>query len=154
MSCDRIEQIHAYHDGQLELTARAEVDAHVAACGECARLLDELQALSRLLANAPLPAMPEGAGQRYYAAWDVSRQRGLLRISSWMTAAAAAVLVGSLLLWPHQKSAPVVAAAPTPTPWEAVAVMPPPERISVERPDELVEIAQWMANDLSAEAMR
>jgi hypothetical protein len=28
-------------------------------------------------------------------------------------------------------------------------MMPPPARRAVERPDELIELAQWMADDLS-----
>jgi anti-sigma factor RsiW len=154
MTCDRIEQVHVYHDGQLGLAERLAVESHLATCGECALLLGELQAISQMVAEAPLPDVSDLSSDRYYAAWDVSEQRGLLRISSWLTAAAAAVLVGSLLLWPHEKAKPEIAVAPMASAWEAVAVMPPPERVGVDRPDELVELAQWMAEDLSAESIR
>jgi hypothetical protein len=92
--------------------------------------------------------MPASSVQHYYAAWNVSRQRGLLRISSWLTAAAAAVLVGSLVLWPKTRVNAPAAQADAGGAWEAVAVMPPPERGS-DRPDKFIELAQWMAEDLS-----
>ena len=155
MTCDRTAQVHAYHDGQLGPAARGEFESHLAACAACAQLLDELRSISRLISAAPLPDVPLTSNEHYYEAWHVSRQRGLLRISSWLTGAAAAVLIGSLLLWPKsgQTSDPVVAAAPGTGEWEAVAIMPPPER-GTDRPDQFIELAQWMAEDLSTEGIR
>src|SRR5688572_1509693 len=152
MTCDRTEQVHAYHDGQLGSAARAEFEQHLAGCAGCAQLLGELRSISRLIATAPLPDVPF-ANERYYEAWHVSRQRGLLRISSWLTAAAAAVLVGSLVLWPTSPRTPGPVVAQDTGEWEAVAIMPPPERVT-DRPDQFIEIAQWMAEDLSTEGIR
>lgn len=150
MTCDREAQVHAYHDRQLGPAAREAFEAHVAECGACAQLLNEVRAVSRLVASTPLPDVPADSVTRYYGAWDASRQRALLRISSWLTAAAAAVLVGSLVWLPakdDRPAAPAVAVADAGE-WEAVALMPPPERRG-ERPDEFVELAQWIADDLS-----
>lgn len=167
MSCDRSAQVHAYHDGQLSPASRAEVETHVAACADCAALLNDLRSVSRLVKTAPLPDIRQDVLDRYYGVWDAYHQRSVLRISSWLTAAAAAVLVGALVLWPRGRDvntpvadgpAPVVAKSvpQTPTPasgpafgaWETVALMPPPERRG-DRPDELIELAQWISEDLS-----
>src|SRR4051812_5369709 len=132
MSCDREAEVHAFHDRQLGPAAREAFEEHLANCPDCAGLLAELRAVSRLILAAPMPATDDLAVNRYYAAWDVSRQqRGVLRMSSWLTGAAAAVLIGSLLLWPQGTSQPNVAISPglqQAGAWEPVALMPPSDR--------------------------
>jgi anti-sigma factor RsiW len=150
MTCDREAQVHAYHDRQLGPAAREAFEAHLAECAPCGELLADLRAVSRLVASTPLPEVSHVPVDRYYAAWGASRQRGLLRISTWLTGAAAAVLVGSLVLLPPKDprpNGPQVAVADAGA-WEAVALMPPPERRG-DRPDQYVELAQWIADDLS-----
>jgi anti-sigma factor RsiW len=155
MRCDDVQLLHAYHDGQLAPAARADVETHLQNCAECAALLEELRAVSRLVREAPLPEVGKVDASRLYEAWAASPQRGLLRIASWMTAAAAAVLVGSLVLWPHgrNQNVPNSSIASAASSWEVPALMPPPaaER-PLDRPDELVEVAEWMADDLSADS--
>jgi anti-sigma factor RsiW len=152
VTCDRQAQVHAYHDRQLGPAAREAFEVHLAECAACAQLLGEVRAVSHLIASASLPEVSNASISRYYAAWNASKQRGLLRISSWLTAAAAALLIGSLLLRPDKTSGPaapaVAVAVADAGEWEAVALMPPPERRG-ERPDEFIELAQWMAEDLS-----
>jgi hypothetical protein len=48
-ACERDAQLGPYHDGELSDAARREVEAHVAACPDCARELDRLRAISRRL---------------------------------------------------------------------------------------------------------
>jgi anti-sigma factor RsiW len=157
MSCDRAAQVHAYHDRQLGPATCEAFELHLAQCAECAALLGELRAISRAIVAAPLPAVASNINERLYDAWYVAQQRGVLRMSSWLTGAAAAVLVGALLLTPKGNPSndnPGVAVATNAqqqlqqATWEAVALMPPPERLS-DRPDEYVELAQWIATDLS-----
>ena len=153
MSCDRAAQVHAYHDRQLGPAAREVMALHLERCSECATLLGELRAISQAIADAPLPVASEQINQRLYDAWYVAQQRGVLRMSSWLTGAAAAVLVGALLLTPKGNTSndnPSVAtsAQQQQATWEATALMPPPERAG-DRPDEYVELAQWIASDLS-----
>ena len=62
--------------------------------------------------------------------------------ASWLTAAAAAILVGALLL-DHPANTEIAHA----TTWQTEAVMPPPEQPSTT--GELVAVAQWMASDLA-----
>jgi anti-sigma factor RsiW len=154
MSCDRAAQVHAYHDRQLGPAAREAFELHLESCSQCATLLGELRAISQAIADAPLPIVAGAQlNQRLYDAWYVAQQRGVLRMSSWLTGAAAAVLIGALLLTPKGNTSsdnPSVASGPQQqaNTWEATALMPPPERAG-DRPDEYVELAQWIASDLS-----
>lgn len=144
MSCTCEAQIHAYHDGELDQASRRAVEAHVARCPACAALLADLRALSAMVRQAELPRLRPGAVRRFYGAWDLHRQRELLKTAGWLTAAAAAVLVGSLVLWPLSGGAGEALAGG----WEAIAAMPPSERLPEGEPEPLA-VAQWMANDLS-----
>src|SRR4051812_45379020 len=129
MSCDRAAQVHAYHDRQLGPAAREAFELHLESCRDCAALLRELRAISRIVAAAPLPVASAKTNERLYAAWHLAQQRGVLRISSWLTGAAAAVLVGALLLTPkgNTSSDPGgVSSAQQGGVWEATALMPPP----------------------------
>ena len=153
MTCDRTAQVHAYHDGRLGPAARAEFESHLADCADCRQLLADLRSISQRISNAPLPDVSFATREHYYEAWHVSRQRGLLRVASWLTTAAAAVLIGSLVLWPKPAETRGTAIVQSTGEWEAVALMPPPER-GTDRPDQFVELAQWMAEDLLTEGIR
>jgi anti-sigma factor RsiW len=151
MSCDRFSQVHAYHDGQLGPAEKATLESHFAECAECAELLRELRGVTRLIAAGSLPDVTTPTS-RYYQAWNLARQRrSVLRISGWLTGAAAAVLVGSLVLWPRASTTETAQA--NIAAWEVAALMPPPDQRG-DRPDELIELAQWLSDDLSAEGVQ
>ena len=157
MACDRLEQLHAYHDGQLAPGQRLLFEIHVEQCPECAALLREMRSLSKMIADAPLPQAGETSNARYYRAWNVARAQrhgGVLRIAGWLTGAAAAVLIGSLLLWPRSAGESQIVRNEASPSWETVALMPPSPERSHDRPDELIEIAQWMADELSADGLK
>jgi anti-sigma factor RsiW len=144
MTCEKITEVQAYHDGELDAGGRVALEAHLAVCEECRTLLSELQGLSAFLARAPLPVMPERAVSRFEGSWYEARDRGMVRVASWLTAAAAVLLVGALLARPQAPAqAPVKAAT-----WETYAIAPPVE-LHGESGSELVQVAQWMADDLS-----
>jgi len=151
MSCDREQLLQAYHDGELDVPARASVETHVAQCDSCRRSLTELRSISGLMSNFSFPLLPAGAVMRFHAAWDDAqsyRDRAVLRIASWLTALAAAILVGGLisLNWPvNGHSAPGRVGQ-----WETAAVLPPVD-VSAESgaTTELVRVAQWQADDLA-----
>jgi anti-sigma factor RsiW len=148
MNCDRFAQVHAYHDDALAPSDRVALEAHLGDCADCRELLDELSGLSRLITSAPLVAMSPAARARLSQSWRAARDRGLLRISSYLSGAAAAVLVGALFLWPDRNggAGPTVATASAAPVWETAVVMPPAD--TEENAPEVV-LAQWMANDLS-----
>ena len=151
MSCERFGQVHAYHDDALAAAERVAIEAHLESCGDCRALLADLRGLSHLIAAAPLTAMSPEAMDRLSKSWRAARDRGLLRITSWLTAAAAAVLVGALLFVPERNTngtQTIANVTPTDvTAWETAAVMPPLE--VDESVPEIVALATWMANDLS-----
>ena len=152
MSCDRFAQVHAYHDDALAVSERVAIEAHLEQCADCRALLSDLRGLSNLFAAAPLAVMSPATMARLSRNIRAARDQGILRITSWLTAAAAAVLVGALLLWPDRAGTggvPTIASAagnggPA---LEMVAVMPPENEEVVP---EVVTLAQWMANDLSS----
>jgi anti-sigma factor RsiW len=155
LSCDRFAQVHAYHDGELAGPERAAVEAHLASCEACAGLLSELRSLSVLLAEVPLPAEADAAPMsRYYGAFHKAQgqaQRGVLRLSGWMTTAAAVVIAVTLFRTsPPQELAPQPlrqsAAASLPI-WQQVAVTPPAEQEGEH--GDLVFVAEYMADDLA-----
>jgi anti-sigma factor RsiW len=147
MNCDRAAQVHAYHDDGLAMSDRAALEAHLDECADCRSLLADLRGISNLIASAPLSAMSPEAMARLSKTWHAARDRGLLRITSWLTAAAAAVLIGTLLMF-HDRTPPTstIIAVSEPA-WETAAVMPPLN--ADENVPEIVALATWMANDLS-----
>ena len=147
MTCDRAAQVHAYHDDALAASERAALESHLESCADCRSLLSDLRSLSNLIASAPLTAMSPEAMSRLNNTW---RDRGLLRITSWLTAAAAAVLIGTLLMFHDRTSTTNTTIATTSSEsaaWDTVAVMPPINED--ENVPEIVALATWMANDLS-----
>jgi len=156
MSCDRIAQVHAFHDGELtDAQARASLEAHLASCEPCAELLAELRSLTRLLAEVPLPSEADAAPMsRYYGAFHKAqgqRQRGVLRLSGWMTTAAAVVIAVTLLRTPpppqETVGTPTASVASLPI-WQQFAVTPPAEQQEGD-PSDLLYAAQYMADDLA-----
>lgn len=145
MNCQQTSRAHAYHDGELSPADAREFEAHLQECDACRERLEELRDLSRAITTAQLTPMPLAVSQRLENAWSTARDRGVMRIAGWMTAAAAAVLIGALSLWPRDGTDTV-------SPWQSAAVMPPVESTD-EAAIELVA-TQWIANDLSlAEAV-
>jgi len=151
-----IAKVHALQDGELPISERAALDAHLHDCEACATLLSELRRMREQIASAPLAAMSPAAMARLQESWDPAwhavKDRGVMRIAGWLTAVAASVLIGSLLLWNHAGDDRRIASS---TVWQSAAVMPPVE--TAQRDDssaELVVVAQWMANDLSGEQGR
>ncbi|HYO09339.1 MAG TPA: zf-HC2 domain-containing protein [Tepidisphaeraceae bacterium] len=151
MSCQQGTDIQAYHDGELSPDRVASVEAHLAGCGDCRALLADLGALAAMVRSAPLAPAPAGAVQRLAdRAWNYERDRGVMRISAWLTGVAAAVLVGSMLYWPTvgASSGDGNAQASAASAWQTSALMPPAD--AGEDVPDVVIAAQWIASDLSA----
>jgi hypothetical protein len=80
VNCKRIPPLlSAYHDGELDPARRAEVEAHLAACSECRRVLDAYRALGqdvRELPNVRVPAEMARGFETRLRALSVSPWRG------------------------------------------------------------------------------
>jgi hypothetical protein len=61
MNCKRIRPLlSAYHDGELDSAQRTEIEAHLAACPECARTLDGYRSLGQDVRGLPSVRPPAG----------------------------------------------------------------------------------------------
>jgi anti-sigma factor RsiW len=147
MICEGAHDVHAYHDGELSPAEMAAVEAHLRDCRACAALLAELRQIAQLVAAAPMVEMPPQAMKRMQQAWWAAQDRGVLRVASWLTAAAAAVIFGAVILTPGptQRTEGVSAGS------LAVWMQPPAElqEPADEPQDELLIATQWIADDLS-----
>jgi len=151
MDC-QIEQIHAYYDGELAPTARAAVETHLTECADCRELLADLRSVSQLVTTAPMAQITPQAMKRMQQAWWAAQDRGVLRIASWLSAVAAAVIFAAVIFSPSQRPDTTVATAGLN--WQMVALTPPtPVEDEPQQQDEVIDAAQWIANDLAL-AMR
>jgi hypothetical protein len=135
-------------DGELPLAGERSLGGHLAACGECRRLREEIAAVCDWAKDDP----PARAGERppagpVIAALRAERRRKVLRRTvACVTAAAAAVLWASVL--PGLLRAPSCAvSSPAPPPVPAPAPAPP--EVAAAEPDPLLH--EWKAFVLTGE---
>ena len=62
--------LHELLDGRIHWAARAEAEAHVAGCPDCARGLSALQRVKQAVRQAPPPPAPPDLESRISAALD------------------------------------------------------------------------------------
>ncbi len=100
MNCPWNEKLDALHDGELarDSESRRGMESHVAACPECAAELERLRRVGRFLTATPMPAMSSDAFARLRGRLGAERLvlvngRRTVRLASWLTAAAAAVML-------------------------------------------------------------
>jgi anti-sigma factor RsiW len=151
MICDQASHIHAYHDGDLSPEQKTVVENHLQVCAECRELLAELQNLTQVLQTIHLPEMPPRVLSRMYGAWWATaqvRDRGVRRLAGWLTAAAAAILV---LVPTFSPSRPAEFETTSAGAWKETIAFIPPAGPRDDANAELVQVAQWLANDLSTE---
>ena len=144
MACSRSTQVQYYHDAELKPEHRQAMEAHLRECAECRQMLAELRSLSSMILRAPLAEMPTGEAIRSDRCRRAARDRGVLRLAGWMTATAAAVLIGALLIRENERNDTAL----RPEVWQTRAVTPPEDIRDGDNSD----LAQWMADDLSSES--
>lgn len=165
MECNKASQVEAYHDNELPQSQRSVVEAHLRECGWCAALLASLRSLSQALSQAPRAEMPEGALARLREGFDVvrakslgermaaeraARERGVLRIAGWLTAAAAALLMAGLVMLPATEGPGPAVVTSTRSSLDLMAAVMPPSQVQEGTP-QFVQVAQWIADDLSVD---
>jgi anti-sigma factor RsiW len=132
---DRL-QLHAYHDGELTVAERAEVQVHAETCGDCRTVLHTFGKLSQVVSALPAAASREGFSFRVAAQLPSTKARSVFRSWQWPTAMAAGVLAVGLLVYAMQANVPgagsQVAAVPTPAQIEQVAHVPQDHLVAVQ----------------------
>lgn len=98
MRCEDTQQLKRFAAGDLPVTDRQAVQAHLAECADCRAKLTEIDALAGVLADATTPPVPSGFVSGVMAA---ARQRQ----------EAPPVAVWNLLCWWRLASTPMHAAA-------------------------------------------
>lgn len=149
MKCEQLNRVHAYHDGELSGSARAEVESHLAVCGECRELLEELREISAMLTTVDLPEVPASAMNRMRGAWwagQPAQERGLRQLAGVLTAIAAAVMIIMPLI---PTNSPTVDPSIVATRSFEIMALVPPSGPSGDTNTELLSVAQWFATDLS-----
>lgn len=135
-SCPDRLQLHAYHDGELGVVERAEVQVHAEACGDCRQALQVFGSLSRAVAVLPPAATVEGFSFRVAAQVRSVKPRSVFRSWQWPTAMAAGILAAGLLVYTMQSTAPVagkhLAAVPTSKQLDQVAHVPQDHLVAVQ----------------------
>src|SRR5262249_10320232 len=109
MGCQRTTEVHRYHDGEMPASERDQFGAHLQDCSPCGRLLDGLTRLSVLLQQAARAEAPDRLLLEIRRSRESVHDRMIIRLAGWLTAAAAAILIGALLSWPansHELTAP------------------------------------------------
>lgn len=95
-----VERLSAYLDGALSEAERLEVEAHLAGCEECRRILDDLRTLSADLRAERVPEVPLDLERRIRRALDAERGRGTVVPFSrrWRIPATIAATLGAIAL--------------------------------------------------------
>jgi anti-sigma factor RsiW len=147
--CPHTHRIGAYVDGEVPPDERERLDRHVAACPACARELERLRALRRFLAVAEAGEVPPDVLSRLHCTVSELPARGLVRLATRLTLAAAAVLAISVGWLLHAQSARPSAPGRQPV-WAKAAVT-----LSFNGEAETsreAQLARWMTEGLSSES--
>lgn len=145
--CPQASWLGAYHDGELDARASADVEAHLGACPACAEEMARLVRVSQLLARAARPAPTAAQMARFHEAARDASSAGIRHWAEALTALAAAVLITfSAWLW-RMPSAAASGGYPSST-WEVTALRGPSEQAPATDEDQLVE---WQLQNLSSE---
>lgn len=92
------ETLLAFHDGELDKAAAAEVSKHCEDCSDCRRELAELEQVGQLLASSPTPELPRTVWHRVRPGQTNERvNESKPRLGLGIAACAAGILVGVLL---------------------------------------------------------
>ena len=143
-SCPQIPSISAYHDGELSVHRRVQVEQHLLECARCSSELASLKRLSaRLAGEAPVATLSSDALRRFHRHVEQMTDRSLLRFAEMLTGVAAAVLVAATL-WAIR---PIRATAEPVPHWQQAAVMLLPEHTGASPSP--IRTAEWLVSELA-----
>jgi anti-sigma factor RsiW len=155
--CDP-QRLSAWLDDELNAAQRQQVEAHLASCDACRRLLQQLTATSSLIQRHAFEPLNEQEMDRLHQAIDAADDQPILRLGLTIAALAASVLIvaGAWLmeLPAGGGTAPAqVQMAAAPKPWERLATTLEVDPLTTPASDSIqvadAELAQWMLDGLS-----
>ena len=124
MSCPHSQLLSAYHDGELPVAQREQMEEHIAECPACSAELAELKAMSNLFAVSPRAQLSQLARYRIRVAAEALPQDQVIRLARIVRAIAACVLVAaSIWLWNQSENGS--------TQMETVAAPPPQLEVAI-----------------------
>jgi len=131
MTCKQARRlIHLQLDGELTEADRCELDRHLAACGQCARLAQELRQLQGALREGLAATSPQ-AGLVTAIERRLSRRQPRRRVSRWPYAlAAAAVAAAAIVCAVALRHTPASAAAVVASGPGSLHVFPPGSKLA------------------------
>jgi len=147
-NCEYTPLIHLYYDGELPAERAAAAEAHLAGCPACAAELASLRNLSAQLRFAPLPAAPAGLAARVHRHVAQAADSGALRLTWWLTAAAALVLVTCLVRL-EQAPGGTAGLDSAAADWVPAATLGVMNATHTPALSEEHQVARWMVADLS-----
>jgi len=143
--CGQADRLSAYYDGEVSEAERASLEEHIRGCPLCAVEIARLQRLSRLIRSTGQMEMSSQALERLHQSLDLQPKIAILHMVEVFAAAAAAILVASVI-WLYALSATREASAQIPE-WEAAALAARNPSASVQE-----QLAQWIVEDLSGKS--
>jgi len=95
MTCDRLDQLHGYLDGELSLQERAQTEEHLKSCEVCAQAYDQYRHMHTLLEETLDASAPANLQHKVLQTVRAKRRSKWIKTAS---SAAAAVVLGICLL--------------------------------------------------------
>jgi anti-sigma factor RsiW len=143
LDCKQRAKVSAFYDNELPEPQKAEMEAHLAACGRCQAELEALKGLSGRLSRMKTPAVSKDLALRIRERLEAQEERGLLHVAQAMMGIAAAIMIAALVGIRMMNNA--VTTVPNPD-W-AVAAQHPSEEVAGGGQETV--LAQWIVDDLS-----
>jgi anti-sigma factor RsiW len=105
-SCSFTDKLGAYHDGQLDAAASAEIEKHLTSCPACTAELAELRKMSQWFAQEPEPHLSQMSLYRLHQQTQRAMEVGMVRLARAISAVAACILVASSMWLVRTNEAP------------------------------------------------
>ncbi len=153
--CKYLLSIAAYHDGELEPSARIAIEKHLTDCPVCAGELDSLRRLSAAFSSAPIPRLSDMQVARLRRSADAFEDRSPIHFAGGLLALAASIVVVAAVWWKPaapQVGVEVAGVGRVQPEWEKVASTLRVEPM-IDRPRDTAladaHLADWMLDGLA-----
>lgn len=152
-SCEHAQLVHSYYDGELAPERVKFVESHLPQCEACQHELAALRQATTALRFGARPVLSAEALSQLHRRIDgqaqASAEKGAIRFAFRLTAAAAVVVIASLVqIFVGASSTGSTASAGSTPAWETTAMLAIADARGGSASDEY-KLVQWMRDDLS-----